>query len=212
MINIFMVAHREMAQEGLSLLILKEKQNFNIVTIASDGETAFKCLNLFPHDILLIDAHFLPPHGAFWLTKRIFENYPDEKIILISDATTRLYLDEAIAIGIKAYLSHDVTPLELTTTIKEVYEGGRYFKESGDKKTLIDPYFLTFHIKRLGLTPRETQILPLILNGLNNDVIASTFAITVAQVKYHKKALYSKLNVENDVALLRYFLNYHSIV
>jgi DNA-binding NarL/FixJ family response regulator len=62
-----------------------------------------------------------------------------------------------------------------------------------------------------GLTPRETEVLPLLAQGLTSAQMAERLVIGVVTVNFHVRSIYSKLGVTSRAAATRYAVEHHLV-
>jgi DNA-binding NarL/FixJ family response regulator len=74
------------------------------------------------------------------------------------------------------------------------------FDYAGQRAGLLSP--LPPEIKR-DLTPREREVLQLLLAGLTNEEIAEKLSLSIETVKTHRRNIYRKLSVKNSRKFLR---------
>ena len=101
---------------------------------------------------------------------------------------------EAGAIG---YLMKNISARELAAAIRSAYEGKMTLSPE-ITQVLVDSKLQSQEFE--GLTEREQEVLELMVNGMNNQEIASHLVISISTVKYHISNILAKLGVDNRVA------------
>jgi len=86
---------------------------------------------------------------------------------------------------------------DLAHTIRTAYAGQSVFSPEVTQ-ILLQPV-QTKSSEDFGLTPREREILKLLVEGLNNTEIAATLMISLSTVKFHVSSVFAKLGVSNRV-------------
>ena len=108
---------------------------------------------------------------------------------------------KAICNGACGYVLKNMPPAKLLSAISEAHEGGAPFSSTIAKKVLNmiktgQPISETLNSKEeFKLTPRETEVLGLMVNGLSYKMIAAECNISFETVRYHIKNIYEKLHV-----------------
>jgi two-component system nitrate/nitrite response regulator NarL len=138
----------------------------------------------------------------------LFRNeLPQARVVMLSMHDSREYISSSVMHGAAGYILKDVSTDEIVSAIETVAGGGTYFS-SGVFDALMgeraeegsDP-----------LTPRERDILGLIVAGRSNKEIADVLGITSATTETHRKNLKRKLGITTTAGLIRYALD-HGIV
>ena len=199
MIKVFIVEDHPVVVEGIHVLLQDEKE----ITIAGSATTATDCLGYFAHhtaDVILMDIN-LPDFDGVELCRLIKTNHKDVMVLALSTINQGIYMNKMMENGASGYLLKNATRHELIDAIKTVNKGGIYFSfEAGKiyRATLEKTNQLPV------LTKREKEILKLIAAGLTNPEMSKQLFISVDTVDSHRKNLYTKLNVNNTAALIRY--------
>lgn len=197
--------------EGLrNLLTLHEVQ---VVGTAHNGMEALKkTLQLRP-DIVLMDLR-MPICDGIAATRLIKAEWPECKIVILTTSTEEPDLLEAIRSGASGYLlkSLEISPFlrylegvmrgeaaisrELSAVLwKEVanHDSANYSVRDPSSETL--------------LTARQTEILQLVAQGLQNKEIAERLSVSEHTIKYHMSEILQRLQVKNRDQAVAYALN-----
>ena len=119
MIKVFLVEDEIVMREGIKNNISWEKEGFEFVGEASDGELAYPMIQRTRPDILITDIK-MPFMDGLELSRLVKKELPDIKIIILSGYEEFSYAQEAISIGITDYLLKPITGARLLETVKEV--------------------------------------------------------------------------------------------
>jgi DNA-binding NarL/FixJ family response regulator len=149
------------------------------------------------------------------LTREIREKYPHIQVIALTMYDSEAYLEAILKAGARGYLLKNTSREELLKAIKAVLAGRYYFSEgihdtigqrliaektsSAAKAPAAAPE--SSHPPRL--TKRETQILELVAQELNNTQIAAQLNLSPRTVHTHRRAIMQKLGVRNTAGLIR---------
>ena len=161
-------------------------------------------------DVILMDVRMRKMNGVE-ATKRIMEQFPETRILMLTTFDDDEYVIEALKYGAVGYLLKDMPPSELITAVRAVYEGG----------VLISPRVAAKLVEKLvqqtenqtpaqaaetkepawvkELSSREKEILKLLAKGLDNEEIARTLHIAKQTVKNYVSVIYGKLGVRDRV-------------
>lgn len=187
-IRILLVDDHHIVRQGLAAL-LKTVPGFSVVAEASDGEQAVELFRKHQPDVTLMDLR-LPKMNGVAAIARIRQEFPGARIIVLTtfDGDEDIY--RAMQAGAKGYLLKGMDLNELTEAIKVVHAG----------KSRIPSRVAEKLAERMGgatLTPRELEVLHLIVAGKSNRDIGNALFISEATVKTHVNSLLSKLGVED---------------
>lgn len=187
-----------------SLKTILEVQNFDVTSV-TNAELAIKHIKSFDYDIIITDVE-MPEINGFDFIKKIksFEknmNKTPKYIVLTSFSKIRIF-KQFYDLGIHAYLSKNVSQLELISVVKRVLNNETYFE-----KSIYDAYIKSdMSTKEIELTSREKDVLQLILEEKTTQEIADILTISPFTVEGHRKNLMQKTNSKNVVGLIKYAL------
>lgn len=143
-------------------------------------------------DILISDLILKDTHGFDLVTKIGEEINPELKIILISGFYEELVHQQAIDMGVYAFLRKESSVKELIDCIHEVKRGNQIIPNS-----IIKEKTTTF------LTPTEKEVLKLVAEEYTNEEIAKILSMSHRTVASHVTAICQKLNVKGRVGAAR---------
>jgi DNA-binding NarL/FixJ family response regulator len=171
---------------GLSSVIALEP-DMTVCTEAATGRHAIEQFRLHKPDVTLMDLR-LPDLSGTDATRAIRAEYPDARIIALSTFAGDEEIHTALSAGALAYLVKTVQPEELVDTIRKVAGGQRHVPaELAARLALRSP--------RSHLSPRELEVLKLMIMGQRNKEIAIRLDITEGTVKIHVSNILAKLGV-----------------
>ncbi|MBI4429289.1 MAG: response regulator transcription factor [Ignavibacteriales bacterium] len=153
-----------------------------------------------PPDVILLDIG-LPGISAIEGIKRLLELSPRSRIIMLTGLNRDENIMRSLAEGASGYLTKSSTAHELIQAIRATIRGG----------APMDPFTLQRLLRMFALqgisksnyeiTPKEKEILRLVVSGLTVDEIARNLALSFHTVNTHLKHLYNKLDVHTRSAL-----------
>lgn len=197
---------------GLSKLLEQDKElNISVVDQVFDGQFLEEDVDLKNIDLLITDLR-LPSRDLFDVLPEVKNNYPDLRILVLSQYHQYKLIKKIFLRGADGYLLKTSSPDILISAIQKVMLGERYqgpgVSVSPPKNGIIgedkkwekeDPF-----IVRHGLTKRELEILERIVDARNNRQIADELFISDQTVSVHRKNIMRKLNVSSMAGLIRY--------
>ena len=174
----------------MGLVALVESQpDMTVVAEAGDGRSAIDLFRQKKPDVVLMDLR-MPGLGGVETILALLQEFPTAKIIVVTTYDLDEDIYRAIQAGAKSYLLNDMPRDQLIATIREV-SLGRHKLPPGVLSRLDE------RARREDLTDREMQVLQLIVKGRSNKEISSALFISEDTVKFHLKALFMKLGVQD---------------
>lgn len=132
--KVFLVEDEIVVREGIKNNIAWEKEGYQFVGEASDGELAYPMIKSMKPDILITDIK-MPFMDGLELSQMVKKELPDTKIIILSGYNEFDYAKQAIHIGVTDYLLKPISSAKLIEAINKVREIIK--KEAQEKELLI---------------------------------------------------------------------------
>lgn len=202
MIKLALVDDHQLFREGMASL-LGTIADFDVLGTFANGKALTE---RFPDpDIVLLDIN-MPEMDGFSTITFLKEHHPNVRIILISMLNDYTTVDKALKMGANGFLPKDADKMELDVAIHTVARGEDYFHKT-ITQTLIRGHQSPHIEQTVNLTPREKEILCLIVKELTTAQIAEKLFVSVNTVETHRKNLISKTGVSNSVGLVKFALS-----
>lgn len=177
------------------------------VTVVGEAENGEKAMVMVEHcnpDLLLVDIN-LPDINGLELTRKIRDRYPTLKVLVLSMCDRKEYVTESLRSGASGYVLKNAPSREIVAAIEAIKNGGTFYSAEIAQKLLLDDNTIN------ELTPRESQVLYKMIQGLNNKQMARELDISVRTVETHRLSIRRKLNIEKPAALVKYAID-HGII
>ena len=161
-------------------------------------------------DVVVLDV-MLPDASGIDVAKRLREEYPAIKILVLSVDSREETLMQLMDIGIDGFLSKNAPEEKLLEAVRAIYNGDMYFSRPGDileRDILISAQSR----KHEALTDREYDIMLALCKGLSCQEIAEQMFISPKTVDNHKQHIFAKLGIHNIVHLVTYAVRNKIIV
>lgn len=199
--------------------MLAKQPDLEVVGEAEDGRQALELCRRLRPDLVLMDVR-MPGMDGLAATYALKQEFPTLIVLIVTSYENFNYLLEAIKVGAAGYILKDTTQHELTTTLRKVLGG----------ETLLEPQLVTQVLKQVGsqaqeeegyfaehsakppekheeplfaetFTPREIEVLRLLVQGHTNREIAQNLLVSVSSVKLDLRRLIKKLGASDRVQL-----------
>lgn len=201
-IKILIVEDEPIVSLGLQKFLEKEL-NFLVIGIAEDGlQGVDYALNVHP-DIVIMDVG-LPYLDGIVATQKIKNKYADIRVLILTSHRSEIEVVAAISSGADAYCIKGMNFDFLLNAITVVRDGAVYI-DAQIAYILIEylqpPVTTENHENQLvdQLSPRELEVLKLIVEGLTNIEIAQRLYISINTVKNHVRNILNKFAVDDRV-------------
>jgi DNA-binding NarL/FixJ family response regulator len=185
--------------------LLGTQPDFTVVGTAADGAEAVRiCRELRP-DVVLMDVR-MPGMDGIEATRQLAGRYEagsGPSILILTTFDLDEYVYDALRAGASGFLLKDVTAERLFDAVRVIAAGDALLAPAVTRRLISE--FARLRPRRgapaagaLGaLTPRETQVLRLVAEGLSNPEIAARLIVTEETVKTHVSRVLSKLGLRD---------------
>lgn len=192
-IRVLVVDDHAMVRRGLAAF-LRTKPDLQLVAEAASGAEALTLCERLQPDVVLMDL-MLPGMTGTEATRIIRGRWPSVRVIALTSFGDKELVREALAAGALSYLLKNVSAEDLAEAIRAACSG-RSTLAAEAVQALIQPA-QTEPAAGENLTPREREVLALMVKGLTNPEIAERLVVSRATAKAHVSNVLAKLGVSN---------------
>lgn len=212
--TVLLVDDHALFRQGLASL-LSSQDGIEVVGQAANGQEALeKAIEVVP-DLILMDIT-MPVLNGLEATKRIKEQLPHTRIVMLTVSEDDQDLFDAVRNGAEGYLLKTLRAEELFELLKGVFQGEAPISPSMARKLLTEFAQLSKRQTSNGdhhstepksdLTRREREVLQSLSDGATDKEIAAQLCISRRTVKNHVHNILEKLQLQNRVQATAYAL------
>jgi two-component system response regulator NreC len=204
MTKVLIADDHTIVRTGLRAL-LQAETSLELVGEATGGYEALQLVDELMPDILVLDIS-MPDLDGISVTRQLQSQHPDLKILILTLHEDKALLREAIKSGASGYILKRAAESELISAIQIVMRGDMYVEPSM-LRDLIDDQPKPVNQAQDSLeplTPREIDVLKLIVQGYTNRQVGEELGISVRTVEGHRANLSDKLGIRSRLELVRY--------
>lgn len=194
-IRIMIVDDHEVVRRGLAM-VLDLETDFEVVDQAQNGQDALDRIDKVQPDIVIVDMKMSGMSG-YEVAKRIKQDYPQIKIMMLSGAELDEEVFKTIDLGVDGYILKDVSPDELNRAIRMVAQSQVYIHAEVTRALLIRKRVPKQESIEVNLTPRESEVLQLLATSATYQEIGKQLSISEETVRTHAKGILAKLEQPN---------------
>lgn len=178
--------------------VLSGHAQIQIIGEASDGETGIDMYRSLRPDVVVLDLR-LPRVSGFDVIVQLRREFPNARIVILSNYHGSEDIYRAVQSGAMAYLTKDASGEELLNAIQTVDRGLRYLPHVALDR-------LAERMPSVDLTPRESEVLVCITKGFSNREIAEELGIAEKTVRIHVSSVLEKMGARDRTQATIYAL------
>lgn len=203
-VTVMLVEDHTLVRAGIRSL-LSAAPGIEVIREARDGREALQAMRQEAADVVIMDIT-MPGLNGLETTARMKKIYPNTKILMLSMYSTDEYVIQSLRYGADGYLVKDSAAPELEKAIMTVSRGERYLGEGEIRQRLEKQIESSKGMKDPldRLTPRQREILQLVVEGHKTREIAKLLNVSVKTVETHRAQLMDRLGIHDVAGLVRY--------
>lgn len=199
-IRVILADDHVLVRQGLRSLLEREK--FQVVAEASDGQELIQLAEKLEPDVAVVDIS-MPTLNGIDAARELGRACPKTKVILLTQHEEEQYIHEALRASVKGYVLKSQVASDLLHALQQVSKGGIYLSP-GVSQAVVEAYRTRSEKPSDPLSSRERQVLQLIAEGRSTKDVASLLGISVKTAESHRSRLMQKLDIHETASLVRY--------
>jgi DNA-binding NarL/FixJ family response regulator len=199
-VRIVVADDQPVVRQGFSAL-LDTQPDLTVVGTASDGGEAVRLARQVSPDVVLMDIR-MPGIDGIEATQQLAADPDGPRILILTTFDLDEYVYDALRAGASGFLLKDVTAERLFDAVRVIAAGEALLAPAVTRRLISDfsrprPTAVAPSATIAGLTPRETEVLRLVADGLSNSEIAAELVVTEQTVKTHVSHILNKLGLRD---------------
>jgi DNA-binding NarL/FixJ family response regulator len=177
--------------------MLEDESDMEVVGEAGNGEDSVKLAKELQPQVVVMDCA-LPGMNGLQATREIINESPETAVLMLSMHTESTWVRQAVEAGARGYVLKDALDLELGAAIRKVAAGETVFDPKVEQRSVLKG-------ERSGaLTPRELEVLQMIVDGKSNKEIAAVLDLSANTVAVHRANIMNALGIHKTAELVVY--------
>ena len=207
MTTVVLADDHAVVRDGLRVL-LEAQSDISVVGDAANGRQAVRlALQLHP-DVVVMDIA-MPELNGIEATQQIHDASPSTQVLILSMHSTAEHIFRALQAGARGYLLKDSAGAEVVAAVRAVHAGRRYL---GQKiaSAVLDDYISERHRSSPldSLSPRERQILQLVVEGKSSAEAAALLFLSPKTVDTYRSRMMQKLGIGDLPSLVKFAIQH----
>jgi DNA-binding NarL/FixJ family response regulator len=189
--------------------VLGVEPGIEVVGEAADGEQAVAVAARLQPDVVLMDIR-MPALDGIEATRRLVRTRPGVRVLMLTTFGLDSYVYESLRAGASGFMLKDAPPEEIAAAVRIVASGDALLAPSITRSVIEEfarhpaPTPLQRPVAVAALTPREREVLDLLVSGLSNPEICRRLFISDATAKTHVARILQKLDLRDRVQVVIY--------
>jgi DNA-binding NarL/FixJ family response regulator len=189
-IRVMLVDDHPLVRSGLERLLAAEEDLVVVASVEGGREAIDLCVEAAP-DVILMDIS-MPGMDGVAATREVLRRRPDSTIVMLTSYADDDMVLAAIDAGASGYLLKDAEPEELVRALRAAARGEAPLAPRAARALLASR---RSPATADTLTPRESEVLDLVGEGLPNKQIARRLGISEKTVKAHLTSVFQRIGV-----------------
>jgi two-component system, NarL family, nitrate/nitrite response regulator NarL len=210
-VRVLIADDHSLFREGLRKL-LESEAGFEVIGEASDGEMLLEMARQHQPDVILLDLA-MPRRDGMEVLRELAAAELQVRTLVLTASINKTQIVQALKLGAYGVILKESTTQRLFDSIRCVM-AGQYWIGRESVSDLVRAFRsvaapdANSRSRDFGLTPREMEIITLVVAGYSNPEIAQRCTISEQTVKHHMSNVFDKLGVSNRLELALFAVNH----
>jgi DNA-binding NarL/FixJ family response regulator len=182
---------------------------FEVVGIVDNGRALLRLATELKPDVVIVDIG-MPQLNGLDAGDQIKHLLPATKLVFLTMNLSPEVAAEAFRRGASAYVVKSSAAAELVRAIRRTLRSESYLSPDITRETV--DFLLrsrTSYSEEKRITPRQSEVLQLLAEGMSMKEIANTLNLKPGTVEFHKYKMMETLGVKSNAELLQYAIRHH---
>ncbi len=195
-ISVLLVDDHSLVRRGFRR-ILEDEPDIEVTGEAGDGAEAIRLVKELEPNVVVMDCA-MPNMNGLQATRKILEEKPQTLVLMLSMHPEETLVRQALDAGARGYVLKNAVDLELGVAIRRVAAGETVLDSQLSRPTTLKGD------RDEHLTPRELEILQMIVEGKSNKEIATVLELSANTVAVHRANIMDALGIHKTAELVVY--------
>ena len=195
-ISVLLVDDHSLVRRGFRR-ILEDEPDIEVTGEAGDGGEAVRLAKELQPNVVVMDCA-MPKMNGLQATRKILEQQPQTLVLMLSMHPEETLVRQALDAGARGYVLKNAVDLELGAAIRRVVAGETVLDSQLNRPAMLKGD------RDEHLTPRELEILQMIVEGKSNKEIASVLELSANTVAVHRANIMEALGIHKTAELVVY--------
>jgi DNA-binding NarL/FixJ family response regulator len=195
-ITVLLVDDHSLVRRGFRRM-LEDESDMEVVGEAGNGEDSIKLAKELHPKVVVMDCA-LPGMNGLQATRQIMEDSPETAVLMLSMHTESTWVRQAIDAGARGYVLKNALELDLGAAIRKVAAGETVFDPQLEQRSALKGE------RSAALTPRELEVLQMIVDGKSNKEIATVLDLSANTIAVHRANIMNSLGIHKTAELVVY--------
>jgi DNA-binding NarL/FixJ family response regulator len=209
-VTVFLADDHAVVRDGLRAL-LEAQRDITVIGDAANGRDAVRQVAGLCPDVAIVDIA-MPELNGIEATGQIRQLCPDTKVVILSVHSTTEHIFGALQAGARGYLLKESAGAEVVKAVLAVYAGRRYLSQKISDKVIKDfvqqRELAQAQSPLARLSPRERQVLQLVVEGKSSAHIADILSLSPKTVETYRSRLMHKLDISDLPSLVKFAIQH----
>jgi len=195
-ISVLLVDDHSLVRRGFRR-ILEDEKDIEVVGEANDGPAAIKLASELHPKVIVMDCA-MPGMNGLEATRQILGKQPEALVLMLSMHPEETLVHQALDAGARGYVLKNAVDLELGAAIRRVVAGETVLDSQLKRSPALKGK------RSAALTPRELEVLQMIVEGKSNKQIATALDLSANTVAVHRANMMDALGTHKTAELVVY--------